>query len=113
LTEESKNLTEVTRQEMALREGTRHTAVPNIGKIIEYAFWMKKEGYAENTTSRRIKILTTLSKRGTDLLDPESVKENIAKQENWNLKTKALAVDAYSSFLKMLGGKWTPQNTHP
>jgi hypothetical protein len=36
LTEESKNLTEVTRQEQAQREGTTQTAVDAKGKILSY-----------------------------------------------------------------------------
>jgi integrase len=78
------------------------------GRIIEHAFWMKKEGYAENTITRRIRLLTTLAKRGANLLDPESVKVTIAKQQKWSLKTKELAVEAYSCFLKMVGGIWKP-----
>jgi integrase len=78
------------------------------GKIIEHAFWMQKEGYAENTISRRIKILSTLIKREANLFDPESVKTIIAKQQKWSLKTKELAVEAYSCFLRMVGGTWKP-----
>jgi hypothetical protein len=40
---------------------------------------MQKAGYAENTITRRIRLLTTLAKREADLLDPESVKVAIAK----------------------------------
>jgi len=69
---------------------------------------MKKEGYAENTITRRIRLLTTLAKRGAYLLDTESIKVVIAEQK-WNLKTKELAVEAYSCFLKMVGGTWKPQ----
>jgi len=76
------------------------------GKIIEHAFWMKKEGYAENTISRRIRLLTTLVKRGADLFDPESVKATIAEQQNWSPKTKEIAVETYSCLLQMLGGTW-------
>jgi integrase len=39
------------------------------------------------------------------LYDPESIKEVIAKQ-SWCNGRKNNAVDAYSSFLKMVGGKW-------
>jgi len=77
-------------------------------KIIEFAWWMKKEGFAEATITRRARILTTLTRRGADLLDPESVKGTIAKQQTWNLKTKEIAVEAYACFLKMVGGKWDP-----
>ncbi|MCJ7423590.1 site-specific integrase [Candidatus Bathyarchaeota archaeon] len=83
------------------------------GKIVEHAFWMKKEGYAENTITRRIKLLTTLLKRGANLLDPESVKATIAQQQKWNMKTKEIGVETYSCFLKMLGGKWDPPKYRP
>jgi len=78
------------------------------GKIIEFAFWMKKNGYAENTITRRARILNMLVKRGADLFNPESVKEAIAKQDSWNSKTKEISVEAYSCFLKMTGGTWKP-----
>ena len=78
------------------------------GRIIEHLFWLQKEGFAENTITRRIRHLTTLAKRGANLLDPDSIKETIAKQQKWKLKTKELAVEAYSCFLKMTGGTWKP-----
>jgi integrase len=106
LTEESKNLTEVARQEQAQREGTTQTADIK-GKIVEYAWWLKKEGYSETTIVGRSKLLRILHKRGADLYDPESIKATIAKQP-WSEGRKANAVDAYTSFLKMVGGKWKP-----
>jgi len=78
------------------------------GKLVEFAWWMKKEGYAENTIVRRVKLLSVLAKRGANLFEPESVKEAIAKQDRWNVKTKELAVEAYSCFLIMLGKSWSP-----
>ena len=47
-------------------------------------------------------------KLGANLFDPESVKETIAKQKNWSNGRKANAVDAYTSFLVMLGMRWDP-----
>ncbi len=67
---------------------------------------MKKEGYAESTIKRRSKLLTTLSKRGANLLDPEIVKEVIAQQGNWCNTTKEHAITAYTSFLKTQGEEW-------
>ncbi|MEM3360658.1 MAG: tyrosine-type recombinase/integrase [Candidatus Bathyarchaeia archaeon] len=78
------------------------------GKIIEFAWWMKKEGYAENTITRRVKLLSVLAKRGANLFEPESVKEAIARQDRWSVKTKELAVEAYNCFLRMVGGSWVP-----
>jgi len=79
-------------------------------KIFEYAWWMKKQGYAESTITRRSRLLKTLVKSGANLLDPESIKETIAKKERWSSATKALAVVAYSTFLEAFGGTWnSPQ----
>ena len=69
---------------------------------------MKKQGYAESTITRRVKLLKTLNKRGGNLLDPESIKLVIAEQENWKTTTKEHAVTAYTSFLRILNIKWNP-----
>ncbi|MEM2687947.1 MAG: tyrosine-type recombinase/integrase [Thermoproteota archaeon] len=81
--------------------------------LLEFAWWMKKEGYAESTITRRVRLLFTLIKRGANLFEPESVKEAIAQQEHWNIKTKELAVEAYSCLLKMTGGSWNPPAYKP
>jgi integrase len=78
------------------------------GKIVEHAFWMQKEGYAEATISRRIRFLKTMMNKGANLADPESLKEMIARQQNWQVKTKDIAVETYSLFLKMQGMTWNP-----
>ena len=78
------------------------------GKIIEHAFWMQKEGYAEATITRRIRFLRTIKNKGANLQDPESVKEILARQQNWQTKTKKIAVETYTLFLKMQGLTWNP-----
>jgi integrase len=75
------------------------------GKILEYCWWLKKDGKSNTTIEARRKLLTIMVKRGADLRDPESVKEAIAKQP-WSNGRKNNACDAYSSFLRMVGGKW-------
>jgi integrase len=104
-TKKAKNLEEInTLMEKAQREGTAQTA--NIkGKIVEYSFWLLKQGYAKSTIEGRTKLLRILVKRGANLYDPESLKGIIAKQK-WCNGRKNNACDAYSSFLKMVGGKW-------
>jgi integrase len=77
------------------------------GELIEYAWWMKKEGYAESTIITRAKVLQVLAKRGADIFDPESVK-NVISQQRWSEGRKANAVKAYTNFLKMIGGRWQP-----
>jgi len=76
-------------------------------KIFEYAWILRKEGYSEATIESRVRILRRLVKLGANLSNPESVKEAIARQ-NWSNGRKELAVEAYSSFLKVFGGTWTP-----
>jgi integrase len=105
LAEESKNLTEVTRQETASREGTPQAASTK-GKVVEYSFWLLKQGYAEATIKGRTSLVKRLAKLG-DLSNPESIKEAIAKQE-WSTGRKENAVDAYTSFLQMQNMKWDP-----
>jgi len=105
LTRASKNLTEVAKQEQAQREGTLQTADVK-GKIVEYSFWLLKQGYSKYTIQGRTKLLKRLAKLG-DLLNPESIKEVIAKQE-WSTGRKVNAVDAYTSFLQMQNTKWQP-----
>jgi len=73
-----------------------------------FAWWMKKEGYAETTIESRTKLLKTLLRRGANPYDPESVKEVISQQSTWSPERKELAVHTYSTFLKMTGGTWNP-----
>jgi len=94
--------------ENGLAGATKLSDIESRGKIVEHAWWMRNEGLADNTITRRGKLLKTLVKRGAQLLSPESVKEVIARQEKWSPKTKELAVEAYSCFLKMSGGTWQP-----
>ena len=92
----------------ALQQPQKPTPSNMKTKIVEYSFWMLKEGYAESTIISRTKLLKIMVKRGANLFDPESVKAVIANQKSWSEGRKANAVDAYTSFLIMSGGKWDP-----
>jgi integrase len=74
-------------------------------KILEHAWWLKKNGRSEATIESRVKLLKTLVKRGSNLNDPETIKDVIAKQ-TWSAGRKNNASDAYAAYLKMVGGKW-------
>jgi integrase len=95
-----------TRTENGLPGATEQTEKAR-EKIFQHAWWMKKQGYAESTIETRMKILKILVKRGANILDPESMKETIAKQD-WSEGRKELAVDTYSNLLITLGGSWDP-----
>ncbi len=98
---ETKNLA----AEPQTNEVLRRNEIDVKGKIVEYIWWLKKGGYSEQTILGRSKLLLVMTKRGADLYDPETIKAVIAKQ-TWSNGRKNNAVDAYSSFLKMVGGKW-------
>ena len=85
---ETKNL----EAEQRTTQVPRRNEEENKGKIVEHAFWMQKEGYAEATITRRIRLLGTMVNKGANLQDPESIKETIAKQLKWSVKTKEIAV---------------------
>ena len=77
------------------------------GKIVEFEFWLLKQGYSQATIIGRRKLLNRLVRLGANLNDEESVKEIIAKQK-WSVSRKVNAVDAYDSLLKIQGKKWHP-----
>jgi integrase len=101
---ETKNLAAEQQKNEVLR---RNEIGETKGKIIEYAWWLKKDGKSDSTIKGRTKILQILAKRGANLYDPESIKDAIAKQP-WSNGRKNNACDAYSSFLRMVGGTWKP-----
>lgn len=97
---EAKKLDIATETKTVAGESTTYT-----NKILEYAWWSKKNGHSDATIEPRVKLLYLMVKRGANLYNPESVKEVIATQK-WCNGRKNNAADAYSSFLKMTGGTW-------
>jgi len=83
------------------------------GKIIEYVWMMRKQGYSKATIFTYSNILKFLMKHGADLNDPESVKRTIALQESWGNSRKSNAVKAYSLFLEMQGLTWEKPRYKP
>lgn len=86
----------------------RETTTDLKSLLFNYAWFLKKNGYAPSTIETRVKLLRQLAQRGADLYDPESVKDTIARQDSWSNARKELAVYAYTLFLKMTGGSWKP-----
>jgi len=102
----AKNLVEVESRIEKRAAGATKTDEETIkGIIAQFAYWLEKEGYYED--SGYLRLIRTLAKRGANLLDPEDVKSKIAKQP-WRNGTKNLAVYAYDAVTKMLGIEWMP-----
>ena len=102
---EAKNLSQQnTRQKWAAGATKRDPATVK-GKIVELAFWMKKQGYAEGSIRSYVSCLRTLWNRGADIFDPESIKDVISRQK-WSGHRKSNAIKSYTLFLKMQGLKW-------
>ena len=108
---EAKNLVKVeSRQEKAQREGTVQAADIK-GKIVEFLWYLKKNGIKSITLRSYGSMLRKLANE-TDLT-PENVKEYLAKTNEWCDSTKSLCVIVYGSFLKFLGFSWQPPKYKP
>ena len=109
-TTEDRNLAKVeTRQEKAQREGTETDPETTKGLITKFMAYLDKEGYR---TTAYLSLIRLLAIRGADLLDPEDVKEKLAKQ-SWKDSVKLVAVSAYKVFAKVHGVQWTPPRYKP
>ena len=97
LTDGTKNLTEVeTRTKNRLAGATEDTK----GKIIEYLWYLKKQGFRKSTIESKVQRIERLVKIGANLFDPESVKETIANDQ-WKDSYKSGLVSAYHTFTEM------------
>jgi integrase len=102
-TEKAKNLAENdSRAELAQREGTKKTSDIK-GRIVEFLWHMEKENKSKRTIISYDRYLDMLLKTGADLCDPESVKDKIAKQQNWGENTRRMATAVYKSFATYIG----------
>jgi integrase len=83
------------------------------GLLYEYIIYLERQGAYADTSY--IGLLKSLVKDGADLLNPEDIKEKIArhkyndkdgKEQPWKDSVKMLAVYAYDAFCRMKGIKW-------
>jgi len=111
LTEGSKNLPEVeSRTENQAAGATKENVK---GKIVEFAWWMKKQGYRESTIKSHTYDLAALLNKGADLFDSESVKETMANQEKWSDAYKYKLTGVYTLFLKTQSQTWEQPKYKP
>jgi integrase/ribosomal protein L37AE/L43A len=77
------------------------------GKLLEFAWKMKQEGYNHETIRGYNSCLRGLVARGASLGDPETVKNALATEQKWGQNRKRNAINAYTLFLKLHGQTWT------
>ena len=100
----AKNLVEVETQQKRSVGDTKLNLENLRGKIVDYAWWMKKEGYRDSTINVRTRYLQQLIRLGVNLLQPNTVKEIVAQKE-WSETFKATVMSTYKSFAEMHGMK--------
>ena len=83
-------------------------AVDVKGALVQFMWWLKKEGYSDATAQTRLKLVKQLAKEGCNIFNPEDVKKAIAAHDSWSQGHKQVVVQAYNSFAEMLGVKWQP-----
>ena len=107
---EAKNLVELeSRIRKRAAGATTKTEEEVKGKIVEFLWYLKKQGYAKTTIQTRMNLVKSLVSFGADILDPESVKKVLAEQP-WKSNSKFQAVIAYDNFAEMAGIRWNPPN---
>lgn len=77
------------------------------GKLVEYAWKLKKRGLQDNTIALRTYILSQLADKGANLTDPDSV-ETVLATEPFTAAKKRNLVSAYTSFCKVFRIGWYP-----
>jgi len=98
-------------QEKEMAAGVK--ASPEIqGKLLQVAWYLKREGYSEATIRDYTMYLKMLVNYGADLFDPGSVKDVIARYERWGVHSKLMAVAAYTVFASLNEIPWKPPRYH-
>lgn len=109
-TEIVKNLDTVGNTKKTVREKSSVAEVK--GKLVEYLWYLKKQGYKKSTIKSMVSRIERLYRLGANLFDPESVKKIIANDE-WKDTYKSALVSAYHSFAEMEGIHWKPPIYRP
>lgn len=108
---EMKNLAKVeTQTENRLAGATKLDKATIKGKLVEFSWYMQKEGYKKSTIRARLDCIKCLISRGagSHLLNPEKIKGIIARQTKWGNGYKSNIVIAYTTFLNMHEKTWKP-----
>jgi integrase/predicted RNA-binding Zn-ribbon protein involved in translation (DUF1610 family) len=76
------------------------------GDIINFLWWMEKQGYAHESIRGAGSSLRALIARGANLGDPETIKEALAREQKWSQARRRNVINAYTIFLKFKGLQW-------
>jgi integrase/transposase-like protein len=77
-------------------------------KLFDYTWRMQKDAYSPATIRTNCGSLRALLARHANLMEPESVKEALAKEEKWSPNRRRNVITAYTLFLKFNGMTWEP-----
>ena len=101
-------LTEDSRMHATEKRAAGATAKSEVkGELVEFSWWLKKQGYAESTIRQYSKNIKILAERGANLYDPDSTKDVIARQE-WSNARRSVVIASYTAFLHKHGESWEP-----
>jgi integrase len=67
---------------------------------------MEKQGYTRETMRGNIGCLRALQIRNANLLDPESIKTVLAKEQKWSPNRRRNIINSYTLFVKVNGLNW-------
>lgn len=87
-----------------LKSSTIRPFVLHESEILEYGFWLRKEGYSEHTIFNDLKRLRRLD-RCCSILEPEAIKRFVANQ-NWNNGGKQHICEVVNRFYTCHRIKW-------
>ncbi|MEM3699914.1 MAG: site-specific integrase [Candidatus Bathyarchaeia archaeon] len=75
------------------------------GRLVEFAWWLKKQGRSEHTIANYVEFLKMMVENTANILNPESIKDVLARLNKSN-SWKHHAICAANAFLKMHGLTW-------
>jgi integrase len=92
--------------EIHTTEAPRRSEIDIKGKLLEYVFWMQKQGYDKETIRGSENCLRALLSESANLLDSESfkavlAKDSLRKTPRWGQNRRRNIINAYTPFLKI------------
>lgn len=83
---------------------TKRTKAEFKGKLVEFAWQLKKDGYADSSIKTYTKIINVLVKRNVNVFNPEDVKESLGHRK---IDTTLLYVQLEKALFKEMTDEFT------